>query len=422
MSNFLKDKNEQIVDLCSYGKILQDIQSFKSAGTNNGNEFNLLDIPGHLYFKIMFNFWNGDIDNPGDKITSGGLLSPTWNIINNNSDYHNYNSAWAYLKMNNENERAEKLEKFVNLLSNINIYSPWYFQSIEGLETALNRQYIMTQDFKIDERGKISIKCLKDSHDDRIGTLLDLYRDIIWSHVWKHEVIPANLRKFDMSIYIFSSPVSILHDKNGKYASFKESSSYLSSYKYLEFHNCEIDYNSITSGLSVLNNVEGVEPEYNIDIYFDDCYEIRYNEYMQRTIGDVILWDMLTNTTNMDGSTTDYTIKSEAQKDNNTRKDELLSRLNYYNNDKGILSEMAEDLINTGVDRINKFAKSLYLGNIYGFSLEKATYDIKDLMDGKIFNNINAAKDFVNNFKNKKPKIPTDLGNIYNSNTIYNNL
>jgi hypothetical protein len=66
---------------------------------------------------------------------------------------------------------------------------------------------------------------------------------------------------------------------------------FTSSYKLIEFHNCEIDYNSVKSGLSALNNKEGWSPEYTIDIMFDDCYEHNYNAFMMRTIGDIIKSD-----------------------------------------------------------------------------------------------------------------------------------
>lgn len=414
--------NEQITSPLSYGMFLQDIKNFKKAGTRNGGEFNYLDTPAHLYFKILFNFWNGDIDNPGNKEFSGGLLSPTWITIGSDTDYYNYNSAWSYLKMNNENERAEKLEKFVELLSNINMKSPWYFQSIEGLDAARARN-APNGDVKFDERNKISIKCLKDSYDDRIGTLIDLYRDIVWSWSMKREVVPSNLRKFDMAIYIFSSPIFTIHDYSGNYASVGPIGQYITSYKYLEFHNCEIDYNSGTSMYAGINNTEGVEPEYSIDIYYDDCYENRYNEYMMRNIGDMVAWDVASNTVNADGSNNDFLIESSPQTDDLTHENEINNRTFYYDNNGGILSKMVGDVINAGVDRLNEFITSKYLGNIYGFSLKKSITDINNVLDGKIFNTISAAKDFVDNVKSK-PKTMNlgTLGNIFTKKSISTNI
>ena len=63
------------------------------------------------------------------------------------------------------------------------------------------------------------------------------------------------------------------------------------SYKMIEFHNCEFDYNSIKSGWGEVNNQTGFNPTYTIEISYGDCYEISYNEHVMRTIGDVIATD-----------------------------------------------------------------------------------------------------------------------------------
>lgn len=424
---FKKDTTEQVTDLLSYGTYLQTIQNFKGSGTKHGGEFNMLDTPSHLYFKILFQFWNGDMDNPGDKIRSGGLLSPTWMMIGDNTDYYNYNSAWAYLKMNGENERAEKLKKMVELLSNVNTYSPWYFQSVEGLTAARTRTGVNGTELKFDERNKISIKCLADSYDDRIGTILDLYRDVVYSWLNKREMIPANLRKFDMSIYIFSSPIFNIHDYKKNYARVGGGAGYITSYKYIEFHNCEIDYNSSASGYDALNNIEGNSPEYTIDIYYDDCYETRYNEFMMRTMGDMIMYDIATNTVNSDGSNNELSVKSEEQKDNSSTLNEMLDRVFYY--DTGLLEGLFKEGIGFVKDKATEFITSKVLGNLYDFSFASAMYNVSNLMKGKGFATVAAAKDFLNkqgsggsSLANRFKNGENGLGNIYKKNSMRNNI
>lgn len=406
-------QTEQIKNALSYGTFISDIMSFKRAGTRNGDEFNYLDMPSQLYFKVLFNFWNGDTDNPGDKLTSGGLLSPTWKVIpSGDVDYYNYNSAWAYLKLNGEEERANNLIKFVELLSNISTYSPWYFAGIEGIDAARQRNVAETGELKFEERQKITIKCLNDSFDDRIGTLLDLYRSIVWSWTMKREVLPSNLRKFDMAIYIFSAPFYTIHDCDGDYAGIGEDfTGYVSSYKYLEFHNCEISYNSCLAGLGQLDNMGGVSPQYNIDIYFDDVYENRYNEFMMQNIGDIISYDT--------SAAIDLARRVENKSIDNTS--ELNKRLNFYNDESGFLTKMVKDvengLINYGKSKI----KSIYLGNIFGFSIKEAMMDYE-----KIFKEGKAAsvKKVVDDIKRtKKPsgKLKV-LENIFTKKTIKNNI
>ena len=321
-------------NLLSYTNILNDRKNFISAGTTFGHDFNILDVPTQKYFKILFYF--GSASEDFSPYESSGLLAPTWEIFeaisgsynqntelsdeekkeysdiersfSENAHYYDFNSAWAFLKLNDENERAEKLERFVTLLSDINSKSPWYFSSISGVQEALERK--VTEDGKLDmsERKKISITCLPDAFDNRIGTLLELYRDITWSWVHKKEIIPANLRKFDMAIYIFETPEHNWHN-NYEVIGTKNPSSFKVGYKMIEFHDCEFNYNSVKSAWATIDNQVGLQPTYQIDINYNDCYEVSYNDIMMRTIGDVILTDLVNNSLNEN----DY--KSQSQID-----------------------------------------------------------------------------------------------------------
>jgi hypothetical protein len=127
-------------DFIPYTSILDDIKKYKQAGTRFGDDFNLYDTPSHKYFKILFYFGSDSEFTNIDETCGSGLLAPTWEVVPDsiqendiNFPYYNYNSAWAYLKLNDENERAEKLEQFVTLLSNISSLSPWYFTSVSGI-------------------------------------------------------------------------------------------------------------------------------------------------------------------------------------------------------------------------------------------------------------------------------------------------
>ena len=179
------------------------------------------------------------------------------------------------------------------------------------MDTALERKIITETDFKLEDRKSIVIKCLPDAYDNRIGTLLDLYRSICYSYTNKKEIVPANLRKFDMGIYIFNSPMYNdnqtdfnINPETGKidgerivepYISantFRNDFLFRTSSKYIELHNCEIDYNSSKTGYGDLNNADGKSNEYSITIFFDDAYENRYNEFITSDIGDFIKLDL----------------------------------------------------------------------------------------------------------------------------------
>lgn len=212
------------------------------------------------------------------------------------------NTALNYLLLNDELERAELLKQFISLLSSINCDSPWYFKEISGIDGALERKFFSPgEDFKIEDKPRqLTIKCMAEAYDNRIGTLLDLYRAICYSYQAKREVVPANLRKFNMAIMIFNAPVLGKGGRGGTKdnrlrlpQSGDENSVYIPSMKYIEFRNCEFDYNSSKSAWGTINAEEPLEPEYTITINYDDAYEVRYNEIMQKVITDFIMIDIL---------------------------------------------------------------------------------------------------------------------------------
>lgn len=333
----------EILDPFSYVSIIQDLNRYRSSARS---ESAMYDMPGQVFFRVMFHFNNGSdsqIAQPGtldrdwaDVRTNSwtGLIAPSWlsfgnisvgeiaaSAMDNLGHLWSHSTAFNYLITNNELGRANNLRKFIELLSTISAESPWYFQNIKGLDTAIDRQIAaQNSEFNLkDERDKITIECLDDSYDQRIGTLLDLYRSVVWSWETKRIILPTNLRKFDMTIVAFQMPIKGQHIKRDKfkmneqerYSSDKSRSSLeslavdstghmvvvydgagtaapVASYKAWEFHGCEIDYNSSKSGWGDLSNSEGTVPKFNIDIMYDDMYEIRFNEFLKQHVTDLM--------------------------------------------------------------------------------------------------------------------------------------
>ena len=411
-------------DPLSYKVIKNLLYDWRRSGTRS-SEFNEFDVPGHLFFKVMFHFWNGDAYNVDvAEANHNGLLTPSWLLSEANdgqSDIQsgslaieesrqseeqgqmgdNYdprklkeialtqNCAYNFLLRNDELERAELLRQFITLLSNISTYSPWYFAEISGLDAIMERPLKYNEDFKIEDPKQITIKCLPDSQDNRISTLLDLYRAIVYSHVWHKEILPANLRKFDMSIYIFSSPVYNLHSKHGAPGATmkmggrddranQDADKWFASYKCIELHDCEIDYNAVKSGYSTLSNADGFVQEFSIPISVGDAFEQSYNPYIDRVIGDAITIDIVRNTYSPDGSINNV-FTDEEQKDN-----------------VQVLNDFKERLYrdNTGTTKYH------YLfGNIFNATLWDAAVNINRLTQGRLLNNDNArqAIQWINN-------------------------
>ena len=349
-----KDSGDSIdlQDRLSYLRILQDRRRFIQAGGNFTSGENVFDVPNHTFFKLVFHFLNGTSDTPivgeqGKNQINSGLLGPSWFAFEGSSaapahkwsadnipKLHGHPTAWAYLKMNGEDIRAANLRRFIELLSNINSYSPWYFQKLKGLESALERKCGSGEiDFQITgEQMQIQIECLEDSVDARIGSLVDLYRTVVWDWQSKRIMLPDNLRKFDMSIIVYNEPIvgldipsevtyrkpergyqpTLRNDMNSgavgqadnwqvdssvsnKFASMSQSANpmtqHIGSYKIFELTGCQFDYNQGKSGWGELNNVDGNNQTYVLTIGFDDIMEVRYNEFMNYEISEFLRMD-----------------------------------------------------------------------------------------------------------------------------------
>ena len=384
----------------------------------------IYDEPGFFFWKPIFYFYNGDGDNYSG-LGSAGLLHPSW--INNDKyskvedtsnepnspslqedpkvqeDIKKPNSAYNYLLRNDEIKRAKLLKNFVELLSDINSNTPWYFKEISGLEEALSRNEFFKSPKINEDRKKIVITCLADSVDTRIGNMLDMYRAACFSWQTKREIVPANLRKFDMGIYIFLQPSQMSYHGNIK----------TMSHKYLEFHNCEIDIDSCKIS-DTFSSETAQSMEYKISIYYDNCYDNRYSNNVLGMIGDAIRTDMVSKDDMMkdaDGFSDMYS--ENAHKDNTSAEygDMYNPKLTNRNNIKpnksvgikdaygnmqgkkltgrdngtGFLSNLTGNIIDATVGNLKQTLRSgvgsLLLGNLYHGSL---TRGLQDVMQGRI--------------------------------------
>jgi hypothetical protein len=174
-------------------------RSFLSVGRDNSQNgydpFNDLQDPTFLSFRLDF-FPDGGLSFPDDSYSSGGLLRPSADsgIIN----YGFYDSAADYLARIGSPNRQLYLDAFVKLLESLQKDAPWYFQSVSGLGDL----------YKIDPtipfRGKdkvLTIECLE-SVDLRISLLADLYRNTAFDMQNMREVLPMNLRTFNMAVHV----------------------------------------------------------------------------------------------------------------------------------------------------------------------------------------------------------------------------
>lgn len=150
------------------------------------DKYILFQDPTFLGFKLFFLF-----DTP-----DSGLLST--------KDHPN--TALGYLNRIGDTVRAEYLTRFVEHLRNINLITPWFFQTIDGLGDAWKHGY-QEESFKalLPKERQIKIGCLDESIDLRITALMDLYRKACFDWPNRREIIPQNLRYFKVGIYCYES-------------------------------------------------------------------------------------------------------------------------------------------------------------------------------------------------------------------------
>ena len=151
---------------------------------------------GWFYFKIFFNFNS----NYG---LLGGLLSE------NNKPIYAKQSAIAFLagiekryKQEQIPHRMLALYKFGSTLKAIQSETPWLIKGINGLD--------QINGANIADFGKLKSVDLvmnTETTDMRIGTMLDLYKYACYDSINCKEIIPANLRKFEMTVLCFHVPI-----------------------------------------------------------------------------------------------------------------------------------------------------------------------------------------------------------------------
>lgn len=289
----------------TYKDLIDSRNKFVQVDKTGANRF---DVPGAIYFKIFFYFSdeNGllgmdNINNPNEQVSqlSAPFKSPDADDTQTLSARTFKNTAYNFLLLNDELERAEYLRQFILLLSDINVNSPWYFSELSGIDSALERKHFSENEMKIEDKpGQIIIKCLPDAYDNRIATLLELYRAACFSYQNYKEIVPRNLRKFNMGILFFNSPIRGNGGKSGDESTkimipeYGGWNMYIPSTKLIEFQNCEFDYNSSKSGYGEFKTEEPAQQLFSININYDVCYESRYNEFMQQVITDFINIDI----------------------------------------------------------------------------------------------------------------------------------
>lgn len=123
-------------------------------------------------------------------------------------------AAVSYLRdVCGDEARATSLENFIKILKKVNSQYPWFWQGVTGLETT--KEFDMNDPFWGHDKA-IEIDCLE-TVELTVSGMLDLYKRAAFDFNRWVEVIPRNLRRFSLHIYV--SEVRTFSTKDFKRAS-----------------------------------------------------------------------------------------------------------------------------------------------------------------------------------------------------------
>lgn len=149
----------------------------------NGVLCNALSDPTYLTFRVFFDF-----NQPS------GLLASE---VDKYSERSVQNCALAYLKRIGDIKRYEELKKFIVLLRSIQESAFHCFENCSGLKDAWSRQM---KDVVVKDKA-LEFK-LTESVDWRFTTLWSLLRHVLFDYERMVNVLPVNLRTFNMTVYV----------------------------------------------------------------------------------------------------------------------------------------------------------------------------------------------------------------------------
>ena len=173
-----------------------------------GNGVTSLDDPTYLGFNIRFDILSplfngatsGNPQPPNPPGDNANIYEP--DTTNTQATLPGGQSAVGYLNAVGQTTRASYLKAFVQGILEVQKSRPYYFQTIEGITEAYNKTMDMTDPFlgsKNDEGITIG---LLEAIDLKMTALFNLYKLACYDVKYRRNIIPANLRFFDVSVDI----------------------------------------------------------------------------------------------------------------------------------------------------------------------------------------------------------------------------
>lgn len=317
--------------------------------------------PAWLYFKLFFKF------NSSYGLLGGIMKSSDGSKFAANNTAIQYLTRNWYKLNDNMSARRKSLIKFVRSLSYISSYAPWFFKSVKDVNNALNMNLN-----NLTAEKSIEIECSEEATDLRLLTLMDFYKYAAYDAINQKEILPENLRKFDLDIVVFQSPIRYLQtstrDLKGRTTLYKNLNAAnmtdRMSFKLFSFQGCEIDYSTLNTMLpQTFSNQAPFQSTPTFKIKYDRVYQHNQNEFAKVLFGDSgFLWSQ-------NEATSPETINAESDDHENKRHKMMQYAIDnkYYYNPASqtykTLVDASESTISAAMMLIDGSAG---LGNLYG--------------------------------------------------------
>lgn len=176
----------------AYEYISSSINEFRKAGLYKRGPFAdsvalAYQDPTYLSFTLLFETENTDPLNQNTSPLFSGAAEEFLSKLKNSDNPAKYQ------------ERLQALKDFKKALLHINRNMPWYWQSIKGLDRL--QKYNVNEPYWGGDDANLEIECLE-SINLAITGLMSLYRKAVFDEEKWVYILPANLRKFSMYIYV----------------------------------------------------------------------------------------------------------------------------------------------------------------------------------------------------------------------------
>ena len=213
-----------------------DLPSFRKSGLFKkgditGTDMSAYQDPTYLSFTLLFDM---QLTSPLFNGEAAGFMKK--HLVNQNPAKYQH--------------KLDSLLAFKEALYKINSEMPWHWQSLAGVERMV--QFTPENPFFGGDDAKLTIGCLE-TINLNISGLMQLYRKAVWDESnWRY-ILPPNLRKFTM--YLFISDVRGLYDNSAAGVLTGEN---LRPFFMFELRFCEFD---MISGNKALADLSAAAPE-----------------------------------------------------------------------------------------------------------------------------------------------------------------